>query len=55
MTINDLRSSVSIVKKSMEMNSSKHEKCVEAGSSKTAKGKKGKDPMEGLNAEEHKS
>lgn len=55
LTINDLRSSVSILKKSMEANSSKHEKGVEVGSSNSAKGKKGKDHVEGLNAEEQKS
>jgi len=51
-TINDLRTSVSILEESTEANSSKQEKGVLTSSPKTAKGKKGKDPMEGSNARE---
>jgi len=45
-TINDLNSSASILKKSKEVNSSKQEKDPEAGLLKKAKGRKGKDPVD---------
>jgi len=50
-TINDFRSNASILQKSMEAYSSKQDNDAKAGSSKKAKGKKGKDPMEDLDAE----
>ena len=55
MTINSLRSSASILKKSTKANSSKQEKNAEVGSSKKAKEKKGMDLMAGLDVEGQKS
>ena len=53
-TINDLRSSASVLQKSTEANSSKQEKDAEAGPSKKANGKKRKDSMANLDVEGQK-
>ena len=55
MTVNDLRTNVSLLEKIMEVNSSRCEKDEEVGSSRKIQGKMGKAPMDDLDGKEPES